>query len=95
MLWKATEWESGAGGSWYIGCVEDLGHDSGYWYHACCILEISGDKFVEMLINDFHVDYISYNKEKDVLVYKWNSLEKARKYKNFINKKAREKNYQI
>ena len=68
-LFKMTEWESGAGGIWYCGDVEDLGNNSGAWWITARMLGMSLTDYVEMLINTFKVDKISYNRETNVLIY--------------------------
>lgn len=94
-LFKMTEWESGAGGRWYCGDIEDLGHGSGLWYYPARMLNISPAEFVKMLVEKYKVDNISYNAEKNVLVYSWNNREAMRKFKNAMNAEARKRNFQI
>lgn len=94
-LFKMSEWESGAGGIWYCGDVEDLGHNSGAWWIPARMLGMDLVDYVEMLITAFEVDKISYNKETNVLVYSWYSQTKMRKFKNWINAKARQANFYI
>lgn len=94
-LFKMTEWESGAGDRWYCNDTSDLGNGSGLWYHPARMLNISPAEFVKMLVEKYQPDNISYNFETNVLVYSWSSQTAMRKFKNQINKIAREKNYQI
>lgn len=91
-LYKTTEWQSGSG-VWYVADVQELGTSSSYWWIPLKILEISAVDFVKMLKNNFNVYNVRYNKEANVLIFNFKSQEAARKYKNFINKKAREKNF--
>ena len=46
-----------------------------------------------MLKNDFNASDFRYTKEKNVLIFSFATQADARKYKNFINKKAREKQF--
>lgn len=94
-LFKMTEWESGAGGIWYCGDVEDLGNNSGAWWIPARMLGMSLTDYVEMLINTFKVDKISYNRETNVLIYSWKNQAAMRKYKNWINAAARKANFII
>lgn len=93
-LYKMSEWQS-ASGLWYCNDTEDLGSGSGRWWIPARILGIPPVMFVDLLMKDFKVDNISYNKEKDVLVYSWKSQAAMRKFKNWINKQAREANFVI
>lgn len=94
-IYKMSEWESGAGGAWYCNDIEDLGNNSGVWWHPARILDIPPSDLVKLLIDKYKVDNISYNYENNVLIYSWKSQAEMRKFKNFINQKAREKNYRI
>ena len=94
-LFKMSEWESGAGGIWYCGDTEDLGHNSGAWWIPARMLGIDLVTYVEMLITTFEVDKISYDKKTNVLIYSWYSQAKMRKFKNWINAKARQANFII
>lgn len=91
-IWKATEWE--VCGKWHCGDCSDLAHGSNYWWHAPRLLGMPLDEYVTMLVQTFHA-IVTYNAEKDVLCMSWNSQAEMRKYKNWINKKAREAKYQI
>lgn len=93
-IMKMDEWQGGSG-LWYCADTTDLGHDSAYWYHAPAALGISGDTFVQKLVNEFHCDHISYNKERDVLVYAWTKQADMRKFKNYINKIFRDVKYSL
>lgn len=92
-VWKASEWESELG--WHANCVDNLAHDSALWYHPARILNITPAAFVELLINEYKPDKITYNAEKNVLLFSWKSQTQMRKYKNWINAAARKVNYQI
>ena len=86
QLLKYEEWQSGSG-KWYCNDTSDLTSARALWYTPARMLNISLEEFVKMLINDFQVDYIEFNK---ILIYSWDSQAKMRVFKNWINKKARE-----
>ena len=86
-LLKYTEWQ-GSSGLWYCNDVSDFTSKRGLWYTPARLLNVSLEEFVRMLINDFQVDYISFDGK--TLIYAWNSLSKCRLFKNWLNKKARE-----
>ena len=91
-LYRASEWQGGSG-VWYCNDVEDLAGISSRWWTPARMLNMPLDKYVTMLIKEFKVDNISYNPEANVLVFSWKSREACCKYKNWINKKARDCNF--
>lgn len=93
MLYKATEWEAMSG--WKCGCVDNLKEDSGAWYMPARVLGITPAQFIELVINEYGADRVSFNKDACFFHYAWSSQEKMRKFKNYLNKVAREKNFQI
>lgn len=92
-LYKVSEWCSSSSGVWYCNDIEDLAGISSRWWTPARMLNMPLDEYVTMLIKEFKVDNISYNPEANVLVFSWKSREACRKYKNWINKKARECNF--
>ena len=95
MLYKLTEWQS-TNGRWHCNCIDDLGNNSAYWVLHARVLGLKADEFLKWLFNqDFKPDYFYYNKEKFLCFWSWKNQEQMRKYKNFINRKAREKNFMI
>jgi hypothetical protein len=59
------------------------------------MLGISPAEYINLLITRFKVDKIKYIEEADVLIYSWNSLQKARDFKNWLNAEARKRNFKI
>ena len=51
------------------------------------------DEYVNLLITKFKPDNISYNQEKNVLIYSWKKQSDMRKFKNWLNAEARKKNF--
>lgn len=94
MLYKMTEWSSPSG-AWHCNCIDDLAHNSGVWYLPARILNLSPAAYIEYVIKNFKPDHISADKEKCFVSFSWESQTEMRKFKNFINKKAREVNFQI
>jgi hypothetical protein len=94
-VYKSEEWQSGSGIYWYCNDTSDLAGKAGLWWIPCRILNISPADYVSMLIDEFKVDKISYNIETNTLYFCWKSQTAMRKYKNFINKKARETNFLV
>ena len=93
MLYKCEEWQSGSG-LWHCGCMENLAGGSNEWYLPARILGLSPAAFVQYMIKEFN-PLVTANKEKGLVFFSWQKQADMRKYKNFINKKARECNFQI
>lgn len=91
-LYKASMWQ-GSSGKWFCSDVEDLGHHSGRWWIPCRLLGVTPEEYVKILINEFHVSSITYSLESNYLHFSWDKDPECRRYKNWINKKAREANY--
>lgn len=93
-IYKMSEWQSPTG-EWYCNDTEDLGHNSGAWWHPARILGIPCEEFVKLLVEQYKVTKISYNEQADVLIYSWTSQAAMRKYKNAINAAARKVGYKV
>ena len=93
MLYKMSEWESSSG--WHCGCIDDLTKGSNVWYLPARILNMTPAAYMEWVIKEYKPDYTYFSSEKCLFFFSWKSQEKERAFKNFINKKARERNFQI
>lgn len=93
-LYKTVEWQ-GTSGRWYVNDVIDLTSLASKWWAPVRLLKLSPVDYVLMLKNNFNASGFRYKKETNVLIFSFSSQEDARKYKNFINKKARESNFVI
>lgn len=91
---KLTEWQSAAG-HYYVSDLEELAKRSGYWYYIPIMLGISAEDYVLMLKNKYQSNSITYNKDKDVLIFTFPTLTLARKFKNDMNKIARDKSFRV
>lgn len=90
---KYEEWNSN--GKWLCGDVSALAAGSNTWWYVPSMLGITPVEFVKLLIDKFNCNSIHYKFEKDVLIYSFSTLADVRKYKNYINKIAREKKFYI
>lgn len=95
-LYKADIWQ-GATGRWYCNNISNLGKGSGLWYLPARVLGITPAEFIEFLLKEYKPDYCYYNKENNFFSYSWAKENKTlcNSFKLYINKKAREKNFQI
>ena len=93
-VWKASEWQSDSG-LWHCNDVSNLAKGSSNWWHQARACNLSPAAFIEMLIRDFHPDNFYYSQDKNVLIFSFVSQIDMRKYKNWINRQARNNNYII
>lgn len=94
-LLRYEEWQSPSG-AWYCNDTSEIGRSqAGLWWTPARMLGISLDEYVNMLITKFKVSSISYNEEKNVLVYSWEKQSDMRKFKNWLNAEARKQNFII
>ena len=91
-IYKADEWQS-PNGEWLCGDVSSLAADSNYSWYPARILGISPADFIKLLITEYNVEHLFYLQKADVLAYWFPTLADCRRFKNMINKKAREKNF--
>ena len=95
MVYKLSEFQDQGKGYWHCVCVEGLGHSAAQWFVPARILGLSPAAYVKYIIDNFKPDDIYINKEKCLVFFSWKKQSDMRKWKNFINAKAREKNFQI
>ena len=91
---KYTEWQ-GSGESWYCNDTSNLSGIGALWDTPAIMLGISRLEYVELLATKFKPTRMSYNKEKNVLVYSWKSQAQMRVFKNWINAEARKRNFLV
>lgn len=91
-LYVTSEWQ-GASGCWYVNDVTDFTSVACKWWAPVRLLDMTPVEYVLMLKNNFKAKDFKYTKEKNVLIFSFDTQADARKYKNFINKKAREKQF--
>lgn len=94
MLYKMSEWQS-VTGYWHCNCVDDLAGTSGLWWVPARIMSLTPAAYIKWVIKEYKPDKIYANKEKCLVFFSWKNQTQMRKFKNQINKKAREKNFQI
>ena len=94
MLYKMSEWESQTG-YWHCNCVDNLAGAAGLWWTPARILDLTPAAYIKFVIENFKPDNIYTNSDKCLVFFSWKSQTNCRHFKNYINKKAREKNFQI
>lgn len=79
----------GSSGKWYVNCPKRVAKVENQWFYPARRMNMDLDKFCELLINDFKVDYIDFT---SFLYYSWSEehYALANKFKLWLNKQARE-----
>lgn len=87
-IYKMEEWQSPSG-MWHCGDTSALEKNSNLWWYVPNILNITPVEYVSLLKDKFNAKRIKY--KNDVLMFSFETLSDCRKFKNYVNKKAREK----
>lgn len=89
MIYK--EKEEKMGDFWYSFCTDNLGKKYSNWIVPCRILGISPAEYAKLLIEEYGatVSYTTY------LSVKWARQVDESRWRNYINKVAREKGFHI
>lgn len=90
-IYKAEEWESN--GRWHCGDVSALAAHSNAWWYVPKILDLSYTDYILLLLNEFNATHFHYTVQANVLSFSFSSLVDCRRFKNYVNKKAREKKF--
>ena len=88
-----TEWETPSG--WHCGDVSALAAGSNYWWNIPRLLNISMKDYILLLKNKYHATNFHYSAKCNVLSYCFSTQSDCRKFKNDINKLAREKQFVV
>ena len=89
---KLEEWQSGSG-NWLCGDVSALAAMSNAWWYIPRLLSIPLDEYIKLLITKYHAINLHYTAKDNVLIFYFKTQSDARKFKNEINKIAREKKF--
>ena len=93
-VYEAKIWQ-GSSGRWFCNDTSHIKAGSGEWYLPARILNITPAAFIEFLITNFKPDYCYYNEKINFFSYSWSSQVKCNKWKLYINKEAKKRNFQI
>ena len=58
------------------------------------MLQMDPAEYVKMLIEDYHAE-VTYFADKSVLLMSWKSQAECRKFKNWVNRRARETQFYV
>lgn len=92
-VWQVVEWQSGSG-QWHCNDTSQLSKGSAMWWIPCRILGISPADYVKLLIEQYHAD-VYWSEGNNLLLWSWEKQSEMRKFKNFINARARAINFII
>ena len=90
-IYKMEEWESC--GKWRCGDVSALSAGSNKWWIPANILGLSPSEYVLELKNKYNATGFRYSTKSDVLIFHFTSLADCRKFKNYVNRRAREQKF--
>ena len=93
MLYVLKEWKSGD--HWLCEHTDSFPKNVQKWVIPARLLGVTADEFIKILIRDFEPDEIFHNKDCSFVGWAWRSQAKMRKFKNYINRISREKNFKI
>lgn len=92
-IYKAEEWQSSTG-KWLCGDVSALAADSNDWTYPMQIFNLRPVEYVKLLIYGYKAE-VRYSKSVNMLHFYFSSLADCRRFKNDVNKKARERKFII
>ena len=92
-IYKAEEWQSPTG-KWLCGDVSALAADSNDWTYPMQIFNLRPVEYVKLLIYGYKAE-VHYSKAANMLHFYFSSLADCRRFKNDVNKKARERKFII
>ena len=93
-VYRCTEWQD-ATGNWLVNDTTSMTSIAVKWWVPVRMLNLTPEDYIRLLKDKFHVNYMKYVKDADLLIFSFDTQEAARKYKNWINKEARNRNYII
>lgn len=93
-IYYCEEWYSPSG-IWYCEHTSSFPCNVQKWIVPAKILGITPAEFLKFLIEEFKPDKFYHNEDCSFVSWGWSSQSQMRRYKNFINKKAREINFKI
>ena len=87
---KVTEYESGAGGCWYVtGTQQGAGWN---WKYIPNMLQLDIKSYISLL-KKYGANKIKYYAPTDCLLYSFDKAETAHKWTLFVNREAKKRNY--
>lgn len=78
-------------GRWSCISIKDIGKIGNQWYTPARAIGLSLTEYIQYIVTEFKPDRISFSncEPNGLLLFSWDSQERMRKYKNWINKELR------
>lgn len=93
-LFEMKEFQ-GSSEKWYCSDVSDLAHNSGAWYLPARMLGLTPAQYLSKVINEYKPNSVYHNEDCSFVSFSWDKQSDMRKFKLFINKEARNRNFLI
>lgn len=94
MELKYTEWQD-AIGEWHCGNVSDLAKGTNQWWLPPRYLDMSILDYVKLLVEEYNAKVDLLTKHNIVLYVSWKNKADERRFKNWLNKKIKERKITI
>ena len=94
VLYRLEEWQ-GSSGIWYCEHTSTFPENVTKWVIPSRLLGMEPANFIIWLKDNYKPDVWSHNEDCSFVGWGWTSQAQMRKYKNAINRIAREKNFMI
>ena len=89
-IYEASEWD--IGNKWYVNDVKELATSASKWWQPMRMLGMSVEQYINLLIS-YNAKNLTYYKESDALTFSFDTQSEARKFKNFLNREAKKRNW--
>jgi len=90
-LYQMTYWKGAR--YWYVNDVKNLTGRSAKWYTPMRILNLSIEDYINLLVNKFNAQGLSYYASTDYLSFYFLKESEAKAFCSHVNKKAKISNY--
>lgn len=94
-LYKAERWQNGS--KWKVADTHDLNGGSAQWYHMCNILSMKPIDFAKFLKEYDAIDirYVDTQNAWGFLDFSFENEKSAKKFQDYLNKKAKSVQYMV
>ena len=90
-IFKMEEWQDND--KWVCGDVSALAAGSNTWWYVPALLNLTPVEYFYFLKDKFHASHFHYTTKHDVFLFSFDNLTDCRKFKNYVNKIKKEKNF--
>ena len=95
-LYKLSYWKDNPFiNKWRVNDVNNLAGISAKWYVPMRLLDLSIEEYIHLLVEKFNVCGLRYYEPTNYLSFYFNKESNAKKFCNYINKIAKQKNFYI